>query len=1063
MNDYLYHQFCKWHRLGIVFFFLLISNLALGQSPSFELKGIVLDSVSQLSISNVTIAVKGKKALVSTDSQGQFLIKEAHIGDVLQFTSVGFESKSVKVENQTRLTIYLASSSSSLDEVTVVAYGTQKKTSMVASITSINPKEIKGPTSNLTSMLAGRVAGLIAYQRSGEPGNDNASFFIRGVGSFGAGKKDPLILIDGMESNTTALARLQPDDIAGFSVLKDAAASALYGARGANGVVLVNTKSGIVGKAKFNARFENSISTNTRNFKFADNITYMKMANEAVLTRDPRGTLPYSQNKIDHTENGDDPLLYPNNNWIDQLIKDHTNNQRFNFNVSGGGNLAQYYVAGTLNSDKGILKTEQGNSFDNNINLKNYSLRSNITLNITPTTTGIIRTSAQFDDYTGPLGGYDKWGNLINGGQRVFREAIWSNPVMFPAIYPSSYLPYSTHPLFGNNYIPTTKTLYNNPYANMVNGFQEYNSSTVNVQLELKQNFDFLTKGLSARLMAYTQRYSYFSVMRSFKPFYYNLVKIPGTDNSILSLLNENEGTEYLDYNQGNKILNTTTYGEFALNYNRTIGEDHDLTGMLIGIIRNYQTANGGDLQASLPARNLGVSGRGTYAFKNKYLFEFNFGYNGSERFSKDHRFGFFPSFGVGWNLHEEKMFDFMTSSVSRLKFRATYGLVGNDQIGDENDRFFYLSQVNPNNSGKGFSWGNNWDYSRPGYSISRYENRDITWEKATTFDAGFDLNLKNGLGVVFDYYDSKRTNILMVRSNIPSTTGFQANIHANLGKVQSRGFDLALDYNKSFENTWWTQLRGNMTYATNKLLVNEEPNYPDNLSYLTHLGLPIKQGYGLIAERLFVDDMEAENSPLQNFGGAFRTMGGDIKYRDVNGDGKITDLDKVPIGYPTDPEIIYGMGFSVGFKGFDVSAFLQGSARSSFFIDPGNITPFAINGPYQNGLLQEVANSYWSEDNQDTRAFWPRLTDGFNNNNNQFSTWWMRNGAFLRLKSVELGYNVSDKFLTRLKMSNVRFYVNAMNLAVWSKFKMWDPEMGGEGLGYPVQAVYNVGINIGF
>ncbi|WP_197086290.1 SusC/RagA family TonB-linked outer membrane protein [Sphingobacterium sp. IITKGP-BTPF85] len=452
-----------------------------------------------------------------------------------------------------------------------------------------------------------------------------------------------------------------------------------------------------------------------------------------------------------------------------------------------------------------------------------------------------------------------------------------------------------------------------------------------------------------------------------------------------------------------------------------------------------------------------------TYAFKNKYLFEFNFGYNGSERFSKDHRFGFFPSFGVGWNLHEEKMFDFMTSSVSRLKFRATYGLVGNDQIGDENDRFFYLSQVNPNNSGKGFSWGNNWDYSRPGYSISRYENRDITWEKATTFDAGFDLNLKNGLGVVFDYYDSKRTNILMVRSNIPSTTGFQANIHANLGKVQSRGFDLALDYNKSFENTWWTQLRANMTYATNKLLVNEEPNYPDNLSYLTHLGLPIKQGYGLIAERLFVDDMEAENSPLQNFGGAFRTMGGDIKYRDVNGDGKITDLDKVPIGYPTDPEIIYGMGFSVGFKGFDVSAFLQGSARSSFFIDPGNITPFAINGPYQNGLLQEVANSYWSEDNQDTRAFWPRLTDGFNNNNNQFSTWWMRNGAFLRLKSVELGYNVSDKFLTRLKMSNVRFYVNAMNLAVWSKFKMWDPEMGGEGLGYPVQAVYNVGINIGF
>ncbi|WP_286842276.1 MULTISPECIES: SusC/RagA family TonB-linked outer membrane protein [Sphingobacterium] len=1062
MIYHMYYQICKWQRCSLVFLFLLLAGFANAQSKSFELRGVVLDSVGHLPISNVTVAFVGKSAAVSTDAQGQFLIKDVHLNDQLVLTSVGFDRKTVQVTSTNRMTIFLSSSSSNLDEVTVVAYGTQKKTSMVASITSINPKEIKGPTSNLTTMLAGRVAGLIAYQRSGEPGNDNASFFIRGVGTFGAGKKDPLILIDGMESNTTALARLQPDDIAGFSVLKDAAASALYGARGANGVVLVNTKSGIVGKAKFNARFENSISTNTRNFQFADNITYMNLANEAVLTRNPRGTLPYDQNKIDHTARGDDPLLYPNNNWIDQLIKDYTNNQRFNFNVTGGGNLAQYYVAGTFNNDRGILKSESGNNFDNNINLKNYSIRSNITLNITPTTIGIIRTSAQFDDYKGPIGGYDDWGNLINGGQRVFKEAIWSNPVMFPAVYPASYAPFTTHPLFGNNFIPMTKTLYNNPYAKMVNGFQEYNSSTVNVQLELKQNFDFITKGLSARLMAYTQRYSYFSVRRSFEPFYYNLLKIPGTNNTVLSLLNENQGTEYLDYSQGDRIQNTTTYGEFAVNYNRTIGKDHDITGMLIGIMRNYQTANGGNLQASLPARNIGVSGRATYAYKNKYLFEANFGYNGSERFSKDKRFGFFPSFGVGWNLQEEPMFEFITPVVSRLKLRATYGLVGNDQIGNERDRFFYLSQVNPNDPGKGFSWGNLWDYTRPGYSISRYANPNITWERAKTFDAGFDLNLKNGLGVVFDYYNSKRSDILMVRSTIPTTSGFQADIQSNMGKAESKGFDLALDYNKSFANTWWTQLRGNMTYATNRLLTNEEPNYPANLSYLTHLGYPLKQQYGLIAERLFVDDIEADNSPLQNFGGALKTMGGDIKYRDINGDGKITDLDKVPIGFPTDPEIIYGMGFTVGFKGFDVSAFLQGSARSSFFINPGNITPFAINGPYQNGLLKQVADSHWSEDNQDIRAFWPRLTDGFNNNNNQFSTWWMRNGAFLRLKSVELGYTVPKKILDRWKMSNIRIYTNALNLAVWSKFKMWDPEMGGDGLGYPVQAVYNIGINVG-
>lgn len=1036
--------------------FLFIGGMyctSVSAQERFDLPGVVLDSLTQQPLYNVSVVLKGTSIGTATDENGRFALPNFPINGRVEFSLVSYNRKEVWVQQRGELTVHLSNEASTIDEVAVVAYGSQRKSSMVASITTVNPKELKGPTSNLTTMLAGKVAGVIAYQRSGEPGADNASFFIRGVGTFGAGKRDPLILIDGIESTPNDLARLQPDDISGFSVLKDAAASSLYGARGANGVVLVTTKTGAISKAKFNVRYENSLSTNTRNFKFADNVTYMKMANEAVLTRDPKGRLPYSQNKIDHTAAGDDPLLYPNNNWIDQLINDYTNNQRLNFNVSGGGNLAQYYVAGTLNVDNGILRSEKTNNFDNNINLKNYSIRSNVTLNITPTTEGIVRTYAQFDDYTGPVG----------GGERVFKEAIWSNPVMFPAIFPESYSPYATHPLFGNAFVPQTNTLYNNPYAMMVNGYQEYNTSTVNVQLELKQKFDFLLKGLSGRLMAYTQRYSYFDVQRKFSPFYYNLIRIPGSTTNVLNLLNENGGTEYLTYEQGPRWLNTTSYGELALNYNAQFGESHEVTGMLIGIIRNFQTANGGDLQASLPARNLGVSGRATYAYQGKYLLEFNFGYNGSERFAKNHRFGFFPSFGVGWNVHEEKGMEFLKDYVSQFKLRATYGMVGNDQIGSSSDRFFYLSQVNPNDGGKGFAWGNSWDYTRPGYSISRYDNREISWERATTFDAGFDLNLLNGLGIVFDYYSSERNNILMARDNIPSFLGFQNTVQANIGKARNRGVDIALDYNKTFSDSWWTQIRGNMTYATNRLLVNEEPDYPSNLSHLSRLGRSLSQEYGLIAERLFVDDTEANNSPLQNFGGLLKTMGGDIKYRDVNGDGQITDLDKVPIGFPTDPEIIYGLGFSVGYKGFDVSAFLQGSARSSFFIDPGNITPFAINGPYQNGLLSVIADDYWSEDNQNLHAFWPRLTDGFNNNNGQRSTWWMRDGAFVRLKSVELGYNLPTSFLQRYRVSNVRLYANGLNLAAWSKFKLWDPEMGGSGLGYPIQAVYNIGINVGF
>ena len=1070
---------CLFFRGGVFRTLLsMLLFLGLGFSASAQnevtVKGVVKDTMGGLP--GVNVKVSGTSRGISTDDLGRYTIQVPRSGKLL-FSLVGYKAQTKAVIDYERagdgnyvINVVLKPDANSLQDVAVVGFGTQKKQSVISSITSINPKELKGPTSNLTTMLAGRVAGMIAYQRSGEPGADNASFFIRGLGSFGAGKQDPLILIDGVESTQNDMARLQPDDIASFNVLKDATASAVYGARGANGVLLILTKAGQAGETKYFFRAESSLSGNTRNFKFADNVTYMKLANEAALTRSRLAILPYLQTKIDATAAGENPLLYPNNNWIKELIKDYTFNQRYNMNVTGGGSKASYYISGTYNIDNGVLKVADLNNFNSNIKLRNYSIRSTVNINLTNTTEAIVRVYGQFDDYRGPVGGFDSNGNKINGGQKIFNQALWSNPVMFPAVYPASYQPYSKHPLFGNAISPSG-SLYVNPYAEMVKGYQDNNSSTLQTQIELKQDLKGVLPGLSARLMSYVIRYSYFDIARNYNPFYYSAIPNPAGGDFMLNLLNSGApptygltGTEYLNYSEGTKSLNSTFYTEVAVNYNHTFKEKHAVTGMLITNMRNYLAANAGSLQLSLPSRNQGVSGRATYGYDNRYLAEFNFGYNGSERFAANNRFGFFPSFGLGYLISNEKFFKPLSKVLSNVKLRATYGITGNDQIGRAQDRFFYLSEVNMNNAGYGGTFGENNFYYKDGISISRYANPLITWEKSKQINIGLDMTLFDALSLNIDVYKQNRSNILTDRVYVPSTMGLQAAVKANTNEMESRGVDFSANYNKSFGNSMYLQLRGNLTYATNKILINDEPAYNTNEAYRTRVGVPSTQAFGYIAERLFVDDAEAKNSPVQFAGKpGLDYGGGDIKYRDVNGDGIISEADAVPIGLPQAPEIIYGFGGTFGFKGFDISAFFQGSARSSFFINPQNISPFVFNNGSQNGLLDVVANSHWSEENRDIYAFWPRLSDKFVANNNQTSTWWMRNGSFLRLKTVELGYNLPTRIQNKLGIRATRFYLNASNLAAFSSFKLWDVEMGGNGLGYPVQTVYNLGVSLSF
>jgi TonB-linked SusC/RagA family outer membrane protein len=1022
-----------------------------------RVKGKVTDETGA-PLPGVTITIVGTTRGVITDIDGTYSI-EASPTAKLVFSFVGMESQIIDVGNQGTINVQMKEKTDELEEVTIVAFGKQKKESVIGSITTVRPSELKVPSSNLTTALAGKVAGIISYQRSGEPGQDNADFFVRGVTTFGY-KVDPLILIDGIELSSTDLARLQPDDIASFSIMKDATATALYGARGANGVILVTTKQGVEGKAKLSIRVENTFSMPTSNVELADPVTYMRLANEAVLTRDPLGITLYSENKIANTEAGMNPVVFPANNWRELLFKDYAVNQRVNLNVSGGGSIARYFVAASYAKDNGILRVDKRNNFNSNIDLRKYTLRSNVNIDITKSTELIVRLSGSFDDYTGPL----------DGGSGMYNKVMHANPVLFPAYYPvDDQHQYVRHIMFGNYNIGTSSSLYLNPYADMVKGYKNYTRSQMIAQFELMQNLNGITEGLSARAMFNTTRNSYFDVNRQYSPYYYMIGSYdPITGKYSLNLINEETGTEYLGYNEGEKTVNSDVYIEAALDYNRTFNEKHSIGGLLVYIMKENLKANAGNLQESLPYRNLGLSGRATYAYDSRYFAEFNFGYNGSERFHKSRRFGFFPSAGLAWNISGEKFWEPYRSTVTGLKLRTSYGLVGNDAIGSAADRFFYLSNVNMNDANKGAGFGENINtYRRNGITVNRYANEDITWEVSEKKNVAIELGLWDKVNVIAEYFKEYRKNILMDRANIPNTMGLSSPIRANVGEASGHGTDISVDYQQAWSNRMWLSTRGNFTYATSKYEVYEEPQYDEPWRF--RVGKALSQQYGYIAEKLFIDDAEAANSPRQ-----FGDYGaGDIKYLDVNRDGRITEADQVPIGNPTTPEIVYGFGFSFGYKNLDFSAFFQGLANESFWINSAATSPF--NEEAQ--LLKAYADSYWSEDNRNIYALWPRLSPTINSNNvpgaykdgngiwqtNVKNTWFMRDGSFLRLKQLEIGYNLPKRIQDKFKTTAFRVYLTGTNLLMFSKFKMWDTEMGGNGLGYPLQKTYSIGLNVSF
>lgn len=1020
---------------------------------SSKFKGKISDTGGD-PLPGATVQIKGSTKGVIADMDGNFEFDDCPLNSTLVVSYIGMETKEIKYTGQKFLNIVMEAKTDELEEVTVVAFAKQKKESVVSAITTVKPTELKIPSSNLTTAFAGRVAGLISYQTSGEPGQDNASFFIRGITTFGAeAKKDPLILIDGIELSTDDLARLNTDDIASFSIMKDATATALYGARGANGVISVTTKEGREGKVTINARVENSFSSPTQKISQTDPVTYMRMQNEAIKTRDPLGLALYSEEKITMTERGLYPNIFPTTDWYDTMFNDVISNQRANLSLSGGGTVARYYVAANVSKDNGNMKVDKRNNFNSNISLMKYSIRSNININLTKTTELVLRMSGTFDEYTGPIG----------GGSFMYKEVMMANPVLFKPYYePDEQYAYSKHILFGNygagNYV--------NPYAQALKGYNDYSKNTMLVQFEGKQKLDMLTEGLAIRAKINIDRYSEYSVDRAYSPFFYNISSYNLQNNTYkLNRLNPATGTEWINYNPGNRYVNTNFYLEGAAEYTRNF-DKHGVNALLVYTMQSKKTGIADNLQLSLPGRNMGLAGRAAYNYDGRYFGEFVFGYNGSERFSKNNRWGFFPSVAGGWMLSKESFFEPLTTVFDQFKFKASYGLTGQDQIGDGNDRFYYLSQVTLNSSDRNVNWGTQLNYNPGGIIVDRYANDEIGWEKSYKLNVGAEMRTVFGLSANVEYFTERRENILLNRI-IPNTMGIIPDVKANLGKAKGKGVDMELNYEKSFNKDLWITGRGTFTYATSEAVEWEELDYSET-PWLSKVGKSLGQTWGYIAERLFVDEEEVKNSPTQ-FG---EYMAGDIKYRDVNGDGKISELDKVPIGYPTTPEINYGFGLSVGYKGLDASFFFQGSGRQSFWLDLKKITPFLDGDAGENGedgllgqnaVLDVIANSYWSENNRNPYAFWPRLANQSVENNNQTSTWFMQDATFLRLKSVEIGYTVPKNLVKKFKVQNLRFYVSGTNLLCWSKFKLWDPEMAGNGLGYPVQRVINVGLNLGF
>lgn len=993
------------------------------QKKGRTVTGTITDAVDGSPLIGVNIKLKGTTTGVISDIDGNYSIEVDSRKSILIFSYIGYKTREVPVEDLGVINVKLTSDNELLDEVVIVGSGTQKKVSVTGAISSVKGAALKAPSSSLTSSLAGRLAGVMVNTTSGEPGSAS-EFYIRGISTFG-GRKTPLILLDDVEISSTDLNNIPAETIESFSILKDASATAIYGSRGANGVMLVTTKSGQENtKTQINVTVENSFQSMMNFPKFVDGATWMELYNEGQRNRGAT-SLMYSQERIDNTRNKVNPYVYPDVNWRDLLFKDMAMSQRANVNLQGGGSRVSYYMSLNVNHDSGLLDSPQIYSFNNNINNLSYNFQNNLQVKVTPTTKIRLNMNAQIQNRKGP--------NYKT--QDLFIMTHTANPIFFPATLPAQKG--DKHMRFGNA-ILSNATLRTNPYAHMASSFKQVDENMMHTTMRIDQTLDFVTKGLSANALIHFKNTSSQAFTRSIEPYYYRITKwTPGTDQYDMERLGTS-GTEYIYTSDISRYTERTITMQFQLDYKRQFGM-HNVGGMLMYMQRDFK-------RDVLPNRNQGFSGRFTYDYGQRYLAEFNFGYNGTERLARADRFEFFPAMSLGWVISNEAFFEPLRDKVDNLKVRASFGEVGSDDL-DYPTNFVYIDQVSLDKIG--WTTGDNFNTYKVGPQLERYAVQNACWERSQKLDVGIDITLFRNWNIIFDYFHEKRYNILMMRAAWPNMIGFSNALpYSPIGEMSNQGYEVSTSYSTQIGKNLTIDFRGNFTYTKNKYVYIDEiwHEYPWQIK----TGRPLSYQYGYVAEGLFGSQEEIDNHAKQELGST--PMPGDIKYRDLNGDGVINSYDQAFISeLGKDPRIQYGFGVNLTYKKWDLGVFFNGSAMRKINMNKdGGVHPF---GAESHNVFQYVAENRWTEENQNLHAQYPRLgiTNSETDNNRQNSTYWLRNGNFLRFKQLEVGYTFKYG----------RVYLTGDNIAVFSPFKEWDPEL--EWYKYPLQRTFNIGLQLNF
>lgn len=1010
------------------------------QQKKRVITGTVIDGDLKEPIIGASVWLKNSSSGAVTNLDGKYTITVEGIGGVLEFSYIGMKKQEIVIGDQSVINVTLSADTKKLDEVVVVGYGHQKKESVVGAISSLDVGELNIPGSNISNVLAGQLAGVVSMQASGEPGKNSASdFYIRGIASF-KGNSTPLVLVDGIERE---LDLVDVDDIATFSILKDASASAVYGVRGANGVILITTKKGSEGKPRINVRAEMGFKSPTRMPEMANSVQWAEMYNEAKgLTGNGDGG--YSAEQIQKYREGSDTDLYPNVNWLDQMYRNLASSERITLNLSGGGDICKYYVSGGFYNEGSIFRNA-GNVYDYNssIHYTKFNFRANMDFSVTPTTTFNVNLANIYESSWGP-GATTK---------DIWEYAFNTSPNAYPVQYSD-----------GTISAPSSASGFN-PWNLLVHsGYREQSWNSAQSLIGVTQKLDMITPGLTANIKFSWDASNNTLQVRSKTPPQFHATG--RNDDGSLNYKTIYEGSNNLSYAAPVTESKITTYMEGSLNYTHLFAQKHRVGVLLLYNHKIYKLLTAENQKKSLPYKSQGLAGRLTYAYKDKYFAEFNMGYTGSENFARGHRFGFFPAYALGWMVSSEKWFEPLTKVVNDLKLKASYGKVGNDDIGAYR-RWAYEPTINTLN---GWKYGKTGNQTGTGYRVGEIENTNVSWEEATKVNAGIELRLFDKLKIQADYFYEERNGIFLARAGLPAIVGLTTTPYVNVGKAKVSGIDGTIEYQQQVGKVLLTG-RGNFTFSRNQMLDNDEPDW--EYKYQNSIGKPFgrngaTQRKGLIALGFFESQEEIDNSPTQMFG-EYRV--GDTKYKDVNGDGKIDTYDQISIGYTDLPEITYGFGLTAKWKNFDASVFFQGVARTSTYLSGTPLRPFSSDNMDRSAIYEDLYKYSWKTTNTDAEnaaAKYPRLSYGAeagSSNNNQSSTIWLRDRSFLRLKNAEIGYTLPKTWLNKTFIKSFRFYVAGTNLLTFSKFKLWDPELldTTNGAKYPNNMTVTIGLNANF